>query len=464
MKSRLAQARRVLGRKRMTRVPALTAAFFAFAFAFGGSVLAAPQVTVAPFTGPGAVSLRNQVVRSVCDALDCVPAAKGKQKKGPAVLNGRAIKGKKGTTLEIWIVGTNGREKMHKPYAVTAGKLGEETLEKASKAILDAMGVKREPPPPPPEPTPSNPPPTAASNPPPSNPPPEDKKKGESDWAEPSKKDKDEPKPVDSTGEAKDAPAGTTRASTNDYKTPTILAAIHFDVLGRIFTLNNLASANMHEYRGPNLAPRLHLDSYPLTRFTDSLAKGIGLEADFSFTLGMKAVAGSESYPSQLIRFDIMAKYRYAFQSAMGLAVIPAIGYSRTSFSLSSASGCTPSAADDCTLKGLPQVAYSGLKVGLGAELPLMENKLLVGLGIYLVPVFAAGDIISPTYFQQGTVLGVDFNVGVGYRVIDNVELRLAFTLERYGLSFTNATTDTYRADGASDLYVGGTVGAAFVF
>ena len=72
--------------------------------------------------------------------------------------------------------------------------------------------------------------------------------------------------------------------------------------------------------------------------------------------------------------------------------------------------------------------------------------------------------MIGPTYFQQGSAWGLNFNVGAGFRPIQMCEIRLGFNLENYGLSFKTLPTDTYLANGASDLIVGLTVGVAFVY
>lgn len=416
----------------MTRAASLAVAVATLVIAV--PAFAAPEFSVAAFTGPGAVNLRNQMVRAVCDQLACAPTVK-KGKKAPPTLNGRVIKSKRATTLELWLVQA-GKEKWRKPFAVNkAMKLDDDVVEKAAKLVLTTMGVQAEkqpepPPPPPPQPEPER----KLSDP-------------ATDWSTPSQ-------PAATTTET---PAETKpeESQTSEYKPPTVAASVNLDLLYRAFTFSGPNNAS--EYKGfPIAAPHLHLDAYPLVPFVDGMLEGLGLEGDFSFTLGLRAVAGSESYPSQLLRFNGGFKFRIPLTSS-GIAVVPAVGLAYTSFSVSADK-------DGNKLTGLPQVAYTSLKVGVGAEAPLLDNKLLLFLNVSFLPTFSAGEVISPTYFPEGKLWGLMGHLGASYQIIGGLEARLVFQFERYDLSFTFQDGDKYTATGAADLMVGGTLGVGYRF
>jgi len=175
---------------------------------------------------------------------------------------------------------------------------------------------------------------------------------------------------------------------------------------------------------------------------------------------GLKAIAGSGAtkveYPSQLMRFGGALKFRLRLTSS-GIAVVPAVGVAYTSFSVSAAE-------NGSKLQGLPQVAYTSLKVGVGAEAPLLDDKLLLFLNVSFLPTFAAGEVISPTYFPEGKIWGLMGHLGASYQIIGGLEARLVFQFERYDLSFTTEPADTYKASGAADLMVGGTLGVGYRF
>ncbi|MBI5548096.1 MAG: hypothetical protein HY901_29805 [Deltaproteobacteria bacterium] len=406
----------------------------AVALLFAAPVLAAPELAVAPFGGAGGATVRTQVVRAVCGELvDCsAPLPKGKSKKSAPVLSGKVTKGKRATTLDLSLV-MSGRDKWRKSYPLVGGKLGQENLEKIASAVHDALGVQ----PPAPEPTP---PVVAEPTPAPA-------------WAtEPST-------PAEPASEASNE---TQSARTGGYVPATIYASINVDMLSRSFSLSELTSQNLHDYQGfPIATPHLHIDAYPLARLMDGWLTGLGLEFDFSFTMGLKSVlkneAGAETaYPSQLMHVAAALKFRVPLTSS-GIAVVPAVGFNRTSFSVSSAE-------DGSSLSALPQVAYTGLRVGLGAEAPLLSDKLLLGLNVAYLPVFSAGDVISSAYFPAGTVWGIAVNAGASYRVLTPLEIRLAFSMERYGMTFETIPGDTYLAAGASDLLMAVTLGVGYVF
>ncbi|MGC4119054.1 MAG: hypothetical protein QM765_31705 [Myxococcales bacterium] len=429
----------------MTRAASFLAALVVVLFAVPAL---AGEVTVNVFTGPGAAVVQKQVTKAVCDEAQCVPAAKAKKaKKKPPVLNGKVVKAKKATNLDLWLVGANGKQAWKKTWPLAAGKLTPENLQKVTEQVLETVGGKTPPPPPPepkPEPKPTPPPDTTSSS--SSTSTSSSSSSSSTASATEAKSDGTKAELTEAKSEEPAATSSTAASTSSDSSSqlPTIFASVNIGLLSRGFTYDALTTANLHEYKGfPIAAPQIHLDAYPLARLTDGWLQGLGLEADFAFTLGLKAVSGSVDFPSQILRVNAALKFRIPVYRA--IAVYPAVGFNYASFSLS------PSKANT-TLDGLPEVAYLGLKLGVGLDAPLLDDKLRLGLGVNYLPVFAAGEVISAGYFPEGSVWGLGVNASVGYRILSPLEVRLGFGLERYALSFKSIPSDTYRASGASDL------------
>ncbi len=445
----------------MTRAASLPCVLIVVLFAVPA---AAGEVAVNAFSGPGAAAVHKQVSKAVCAEARCVPAPKNKKaKKKPFVLNGKVLKAKKASHLEVWLVGTNGKPAWKKKWPLAAGKLAPENLARLTKQVVGSVGAKtKAPSPPPAEPKPepkSAPPPpestttttTASASSATSTPPDsaaETRTEGDDEDGA-----RSEAKPAKYV-EARSGPAATVStspsASSDDAdadaagRLPTVFASVNIDLLSRGFTYENLTTANLHEYKGfPIASPHIHLDAYPLARLVDGWLQGVGLEADFAFTLGLKAVAVSVDFPSQILRFNAALKFRIPVYG--NIAVYPAAGFNYASFSLS------PSRTN-ATLDGLPEVSYLGFKLGAGLDAPLLDDKLRLGLGVNYLPVFAAGEVISAGYFPEGSVWGLGVTASAGYRILSPVEVRLAFALERYALSFKLEPADTYKANGAADL------------
>ena len=123
-------------------------------------------------------------------------------------------------------------------------------------------------------------------------------------------------------------------------------------------------------------------------------------------------------------------------------------------------------------LDGLPSITYNALKVGVAGELPFATTGLLAFGRFSILPVLSASELIGvnppgrTTYFANGSVLGIDFGLGVGFKLppLPALQVRLGFDFARYGLSFKSSSTDTYQAEGAVDQYLGGTLALRYTY
>ena len=416
--------------------------------------LAAPafagEVAIGAFAGPGAAPVRAALSRAVCEQVDCVAAPKGKKakKKTPPVLTGKVAKNKK--RVEISLVKA-GKPAWKKSYPLTAGKLGGDSLEKIAAQVVKSVGGKVSEPEPLPEPafspqtTSSSD--TAAVA---SSSTGEESRLAGDDWPEKSAPSAEEQRAAEPDAEV-------SASSDGAGQLRTISLSVNLDLLSRSFSYDALTTANLHKYTGfPIAAPSIHLDAYPLMRLTKGLLAGLGLEADLAFSLGLKAVLSGVAYPSQILRFNGALKFRLPL-TASGIALVPAVGVGYTSFSLSAAE-------DGSTLTDLPEVSYLTMRVGAGIDAPLLNDKVLLRLGVAYLPLFSAGELISAGYFPEGTGWGLGLNASAGYRVFSPLEIRLGFAMERYSLSFLSIPEDTYRATGAVDLLWSISLGAGYVW
>jgi hypothetical protein len=418
-----------------------------FAIAFASPVdahAAGPQVMLAQFAGQGGPAVRAKVANELCGSLDCVPEPSSK-KNAPrtAVLAGRVVRAKKSVTLELTLLNAAGKQVLQKGYPLNAdGSLAADNVTKIVRAVTDALPHEAAPPPHPAAPasTPAAAPATATSAAAPSSPP--------------------------ATAQPSTAPAAATTAggaATAKRDHPLFSAALALDMVRRTLSFDNVAGTRAligYATKGLVPAPRLTVDFFPLDLVTTGILTNIGLEMNLSFTLGVKAGtavgAVQTSYPSQLLRLDVAAFMRIPLPLG-GLVLIPSVGFKQTSF-------WTSAADSGATLTELPDVAYSGFNLALGAEVPLLDDDLRLGARFGYIPVVASGAVISRTYFPHGSTWGLEADVDASYRILSMLAVRVDLFLTHYSLSFDAPPTSLYVASGAADSIYGASLSAVYLF
>ena len=100
--------------------------------------------------------------------------------------------------------------------------------------------------------------------------------------------------------------------------------------------------------------------------------------------------------------------------------------------------------------------------MGLEAELPIESMRVFAKVNYLLA--LGLGEIGAEPYFPQSSGGGFDGTLGAGYRVMENLEVRLSAQYTHYGLSFEAEEGATYVASGATDQYVGGALSARFMY
>jgi hypothetical protein len=442
------------------------------------AVLCAPlafaqKIAIATFDGPGANAVRNQIVSELCDQAECVAQTKVttngkvdwkkvKKEKVKFVLDGKVVaKGKK-KTIEFEVFAKAGAGKK-KSWALEGNDLSDRNLKTAAEVLGGMMGLA------PKEADEKKPPPEEKKKPdekkkPEAKPDPEEKaeEKAPAEEKRPKEEKKvSEPPPPPAEEEAPKAEEDT-GAPKKRAKRPVVALEVGLDVSSKSFSYTQVVTPNLRSYRAPFiLGPNFKGELYPLALVTDGIAAGLGAELGYFLAVGLKSKRNGTdlSYPTSISRFDVALKFQIRPSNKSEAYVAPIIGYRVHSFSVGAAS-------DGTTLDGLPAISYSALKFGLAAELPFGDTGLLVFGKFSVLPVLSAPEIIGTKYFPNGSVLGIDGGLGLGFKLpfVTALQLRLSFDFTRYGLSFRSQPTDMYVAEGAVDQYLTGTFALRFTY
>jgi hypothetical protein len=410
----------------------------------------AQKISVLDFSGSKASAVRQQLLTALCADAECISpekvSTKGKvdwQKADrasvQAILVGHVDTKRRKRQLALEVLLPGGAQSRKRVFKLGPNGLSAAAVEQIRGAVLGAAlpetsteedaddEVPAEPPPRAKQPAPR-----------PAQPP----------QVEPARA-RAEPSVVDAP---QSRPAATTRV-------PLLAVELFGDFLNKDFRYLGLMS-NLRQYALP-LMPMLggRLEVYPLSRLTQGVLAGLGLEASISVAPWLRSrIENTEvAYPTSTVRFDAGLAWRILPLRDSSLALVPLVGLRLHSFVVSPA-------ADMTRLGELPNVDYVGLRVGLGFDIGLLENLLVLFAKFQVVPVFSSGEILSAAFFSRGSNFGLDGTVGVGITLFKYFQLRAAFQFTRYGLSFRTEPTDTLIAAGAVDQYLGGTVALRFQY
>jgi hypothetical protein len=432
-----------------------------FLVAMAASPAFAQKIAVAPFSGPGAAATRAQLVSAICDQAECVSEKKvttggkpdwkkGKKEKLQYFVVGKVVaKGKK-KTLELQVQNKPGGAKWKKSFPLERELLSDKNLAAASEAIGKALGKKEEAAEPPEEKAPAPEEKKAAVE--ERKPPPEEKAEVE----EPPRRANTTPPLVETTPEPEPSPEPPTKQT----RRPVIALELGFDVSSKSFSYSGVQTPNLRSYRAPFIAmPDLKAELYPLALATQGFGAGLGIEGGFALAVGLKSrrTGTDVSYPTSITKLDLGLKFQIRPVANSDAYVAPFVGFRTHSFSVGPGS-------DNSTLDGLPAVSYTALKFGLSGELPFSNTGLLLYGRFAVMPVMSLPTIVSKDYFPSGSALGIDGGLGLGFKIISALQIRVGFDFTRYGLNFKYAPTDTYIADGAVDQYIGGNAALRFTY
>lgn len=418
---------------------------------------AAQRVSFPSFTGPRAAAVRNQIVSTACDTVECVPATKTttsgkpdwKKAKKEAVqffVTGSVAKKGKALSLDVFVFNKAGAPRARKNFPlVKNGTLSGRNLQAVMDLLSGAFGAKRAPPPA----DPVKPPPDEEM------PPPPKEKKEPTRPPEPPPSAKRTPEPEEQRGE-EPAPPPATKARKPKF----LVIDAGAEVLNRRLDYSQVATSNLRRYDLPIYGQlALGVEFYPLALMRDDLLAGLGVEFGLAIAPWLQSRLSSvpDPFPTSATRIDAGVRFSISPIKSFALNLAPYLGVRAQSFTVGAL-------ADGTRLNGLPNIGFVGLRVGLAVEVPLVPRILSLWGKFGIVPVFSSGEIISPAYFPNGSAFGLEASVGLGVGVLPFLQLRASFEFQRYGLSFTTQPTDAYVAAGASDTYLGGRAVARFSF
>lgn len=231
---------------------------------------------------------------------------------------------------------------------------------------------------------------------------------------------------------------------------------------------NLLARPPKYASRTPAAGGMIDATIYPLAygHKRSDLLKNIGLNVmyDRVFKLSSKDPTTGMVYTSSESRWAVNGVFRYSFsRTPTSLVVGGTFGYSSQTFSI--ATGLPNS---------VPSVKYSMFQPGGFVRYPVpVLPKLTVGLDLKAILATNTGEIQQPTQYGTATVFGYDAIVGVDYLVTRNIFARAQFRYESINYDFRGNGEQSNNRDGdpatqdvmsATDMYVGGTLTAGYLF
>lgn len=186
-------------------------------------------------------------------------------------------------------------------------------------------------------------------------------------------------------------------------------------------------------------SPRLHAELYPASLVTEGVLAGLGLFADYDFSVGLTTddPAGGASHPTSLTRLGVGALWRFHPVADSQAAIEALLSYQHLAFSVGGA-----------PIPGLPKADLSGVKAGLDAEIPVGGAVTLL-LGAGYVKWTTARDLVGEGFFPGGRAYALEADAGVSVALGGALSLRAlgGYCVTRYSLG----SGWPYQASSATD-------------
>ncbi len=242
------------------------------------------------------------------------------------------------------------------------------------------------------------------------------------------------------------------------------------------FTSSLPAESAPAEYKGP-ASPAAYIDVtvFPLAigHKRHGITKDIGVAIGFDRVLKLQSsvdfMDGTANKTAKVAttsqRFTIGAVFRHSFgKSETAPMVVAGVRYSSKKFELSS-SGLPDKAID------LPNVAYSSVDPSLNIVYPI-NAKIAINVGGDIMLISKTGQIQNNDQFGPATVLGIEAEAGVDYRVTPKIFVHAGFMFSSISFKFKGQGEKTTMRDmdpdadvtAAKDTYLGGIATAGFVY
>lgn len=191
------------------------------------------------------------------------------------------------------------------------------------------------------------------------------------------------------------------------------------------------------------VSPHLHAELYPGSLLTEGVLAGLGLFADYDFSVGLKTQdpAGGANHPTSLRRLGAGVLWRLHPVAGSRAAIVALVSYQHLEFSV----GGT-------LIPGLPDADLSGVKAGVEAEIPVGGAVALL-LGAGYVKWRTAGDLVGDGFFPGGNAYALEAEAGISLALGGAFSLRAmgGYSVTRYSLE--PVPGGIYQASSATDQY-----------
>jgi hypothetical protein len=196
--------------------------------------------------------------------------------------------------------------------------------------------------------------------------------------------------------------------------------------------------------------PAISLEAYPLAGSGIwDLIEPLGLAATFARSVGLSSarIEGGPELDTVHTELSAVLLYRWRVPlESLRFELIPQVGYHYLGFGVRSAAGATE--------PDLPDVAYSSISLGVGADVPVLEKVDVFGSAAYLA-VLGAGQIFGAGFFEDGTARGYRVEIGMGYEAIDGLIIEIAGHHISYSLALNPRQGSVRVAESATDAISG---------
>ncbi len=438
------------------------------------SALAGARISVLPFKGTKANSSRAQIYFPLCEKAECVAVDKASSKGRPdlakarknridGLLVGTVVKAKKKLTLELKLVGPRGESLLKKSYALLPnGKLAPKQVSQAISGVLGAAGggageeesapaavAERESAPADEAPSRATEAVAAAE--------PAAEEPAPSEVPETRSRRRERATEEESTS-ASEVSTHVESRTDKSFRESFVSVQVGSELFTPSLRFAGVTTTNLRNYSSPLVvAPRFRLEAYPLGLFMKGIVTGVGVEADYLFSVASRTKRPNDGviFGTRNSQLDIAARFRIAPIKGSHFSVTPFAGFRMQDFAVGAGS-------DGSKLDGLPNISYRSLRAGLDLNVPLLDVLSLSAAGAYLKPL-STGEI-GKDFFPGTVANGFEVGGGVNYAIGAGFDARALVHFQRHTLKFKVTEGATYSATDLVDQQFGGTVALRYTY
>jgi hypothetical protein len=230
-------------------------------------------------------------------------------------------------------------------------------------------------------------------------------------------------------------------------------------LLNRNLSYSNVGGSSILRPYTANLffAPTARLSLFPIAFFSDGFFSGIGLYADYTFSVGLKSSFSDTSNTFEkgttFSSLNAGVEWRMRFFKDSDFAIVPFGAYSKQKF-------VTDGDPTGSGFAGLPQFDLTGIKFGLRLDIPVSSGFWILVGGDYVLwnsKPLAVQDSsgVNSTSFT-GSAHAIEADLGLRIALFGPVWLGVDFFYSSTSFTFDEGQPEA--AGSATDRYLGGTI------